>query len=341
MESTRGFIGSFVGSQIDENITLYEDDTDTIHIYHNYQLLTIASKDPKTEPVLSKDMMPKEFGIGQLIYPNGIEDGQTYLKYSKEHNYVLDQNFTEKMPKLKFSGVKAKVTKEEGAEGRDFKGQVIYKDGETREEYILIGNKEQLKAIGSGDSVYTAVYQARLEGVHWVVDEDDNGNLIMLYGGDVDLSKEQNGKKDYEFGEIEKASGILTGRCGVNQETGEIDPNMDIEDSGKKYDMDENYIIFRDIELGESEQWRPLMFSGVMEGRLGMIEGSQVTIRNINVNQSGKLPVDEYTGIGFFGTISSEATALGGASKKHVEVSNLILDGVSVTNNSSEVEADL
>lgn len=336
-----GFTGSFVGSQIDENVTLYEDDTDTIHIYHNYQLLTLASKEAKTEPVLSKDMMPKEFGIGQLIYPNGIEDEQAYLKYSKEHNYVLDQNFTEKMPKLKSSVVKAKATTEEGAEGRDFKGQVVYKDEETGEEYILIGNKEQLKAIGSGDRVYTAIYQAKLQGVKWVVDTDNNGNPIMLYGGDADLSKEQNGKKDYAFGQIEKASGILTGRCGVNQETGEIDPNMDIEDSGKKYDMDENYIIFRDIELGEGEQWKPLMFSGVMEGRLGMVEGSQVTIRNINVNQSGKLPVDEYTGIGFFGTISSEATALGGASKKHVEVSNLILDGVSVTNNSSEVEADL
>ena len=332
-----GFTGSFVGSQIDENVTLYEEDTDTIHVYHNYQLLTIASKDAKTEPVF---MMPKEFGIGQLIYPNVMKDEQAYLKYSKEHNYVLDQNFTEKMPKLKSSAVKAKATKAEDAEGRDFKGQVIYKDEETGEDYILIGNKEQLKAIGSGELVYTAVYQARLEGVHWVVDEDDNGNPIMLYGGDADLSKEQNGKKDYEFGDIEAASGVLTGRCGVNQETGEIDPNMDIEDSGKKYDMDENYIIFRDIELGESEQWKPLMFSGVMEGRLGMVEGSQVTIRNINVNQSGKLPVDEYTGIGFFGTISSETNGTETTSKGTVRVANIILDNVSVSNTSSEVKQD-
>ena len=72
----------------------------------------------------------------------------------------------------------------------------------------------------------------------------------MLYGGDADLLASQNGTKDYALGEIDKDHGTLRGRCGVNQETGEIDPNMDIENSGVSYAADANYIIFRDINLG-------------------------------------------------------------------------------------------
>ena len=96
----------------------------------------------------------------------------------------------------------------------------------------------------------------------------------MLYGGDADLLQSQNGKKDYPFGEngIDKADGALTGRCGVNQVTGEIDPNMDIEDSGASYTSEANYIIFRDIDLntlnGDTSQsnWTTLTFSGTMIG---------------------------------------------------------------------------
>ena len=106
----------------------------------------------------------------------------------------------------------------------------------------------------------------------------------MLYGGDADLLQDQNGKKEYGFQELEHASGALTGRCGVNQKTGEIDPNMDIEDSGHHYSRSEKYIIFRDIDLA-GVAWTPLMFSGKMEGRLNMQPGVNPTISNIEVVQ--------------------------------------------------------
>lgn len=91
---------------------------------------------------------------------------------------------------------------------------------------------------------------------------------------------------------MEHASGALTGRCGVNQKTGEIDPNMDIEDSGHHYSRSEKYIIFRDIDLA-GVAWTPLMFSGKMEGRLNMQPGVNPTISNIEVVQNGDLDMEK------------------------------------------------
>src|SRR5699024_3622720 len=226
---------------------------------------------------------------------------------------------------MSVSVLNSETTSEEAqstTDGRAFAGQVIWTDPNTQQEYILIGNDQQLRAIGSDDPVYTAVYQAKLVGFHWEVDTDDNGNPIMLYGGDADLTKEQNGKKDYEFGQVDNAS-LATGRCGVNQKTGEIDPNMDIKDSGHTYSRSESYIIFRDIDLS-SENWETFTFTGTMDGRKGMKTGEPVTLSNITIRQDGELDMSKNIGIGFFATLSSERENYV-ASKGQVSVSNLIL----------------
>lgn len=256
--------------------------------------------------------------------------------------------------------------------GRDFAGQVVKEIGGRK--YILIGNEQQLRAIGSGKKVYTAVYQA----VHhafkgWEVDKDKYDNPIMLYGGDADLLASQNGKKDYTLGEIDKADGDpleTVGQCGVNQTTGEIDPNMDIKDSGVSYAADANYIIFRDIDLGTNAAdptntgWTPLMFSSIMLGaksdapsKAGSLwgcikkDGSGVAdvakvanpvISNVNVVQSdAKLDVSKYTGIGFFGTISNKLDDKDPfAVPTKATVSNITLEKVSVENHATEVRVD-
>ena len=158
----------------------------------------------------------------------------------------------------------------------------------------------------------------------------------MLYGGDADLLQEQNGKKEYGFQELEHASGALAGRCGVNQKTGEIAPNMDIEDSGHHYSRSEKYIIFRDIDL-VGVNWTPLMFSGKMEGRLNMQSGVNPTISNIDVVQNGDLDMQKNMGIGFFGTIACERADYV-RSAGLVSVSNLTLDTVHVQNNSTKIK---
>lgn len=248
--------------------------------------------------------------------------------------------------------------------GRDFAGQVVKEIGGRK--YILIGNEQQLRAIGSGKKAYTAVYQA----VHhafkgWEVDKDKDGKPIMLYGGDADLLASQNGKKNYTLGEIDKADGDpleTVGQCGVNQTTGEIDPNMGIEDSGVSYAADANYIIFRDIDLAGAA-WKPLMFSGTMLGataEVPQVEGSlwqrfdaslpgvpavspagRPVISNVEIAQKGELSIAEQSGVGFFGTISSNYHNESIFERPdRTTVRNIVLDGVKVDNGFTGVHVD-
>lgn len=117
-----------------------------------------------------------------------------------------------------------------------------------------------------------------------------------------------------------------------------------------KYSPDANYIIFRDIDLlqgeysdGKEDDWTPLHFSGKMEGRLNMQEGSVPTISNIQVNQTGELDIQKDSGIGFFGTISNEMKKSGNGgfeSAGKAGVKNLHLDQVTVNNQSVTVNND-
>lgn len=339
-----GFAGSFSGTGGSAESKLYDAETDTIYVYNNYQLATINDPDA-LKTVMSNDMIAEDFGMGQIVFAD--EAKETQLEYTAEHNYVLTTEFTSEMPELKAQALVAN-------DGRKFQGQVIF-TADDGTEYILIGNKEQLAAIGSGKQVYTAVYQAYWN-LGWHVDTKD-GKPIMLYGGDADLTREQNGNKDYEFQQIDKAGGhglYATGRCGVNQKDGIINPDMDIEKSGRTYDTDENYIIFRDIDLAGVD-WKPLMFSGNMIGSenmagidvdAGTIDKSAidpVEISNITVNKSGKIDLEsDPQGAGFFGTIGSlpgeDDNIL--KSKGLVTVTGLNLKNVDVQNTSTEVKHD-
>ena len=226
------FTGTITGTKLEENETptLYDKETDTIYIYNPYQLMVLAQEESETEPVMSLDYDAPQFGMGQMIYPNG--EDKDYLTYSKDHNYVISKNFSSDKPELVADQLSIDSDTTD-TEGRDFKGQVVKTIGDKT--YILIGNEEQLRAIGSGKTVYGAVYQAVYKDVSWKIDKDGEGNSIMLYGGDADLKQGQNGKQDFTFGTILEndsklsAEGILLrGRCGVNQNTGKIDPALDI-----------------------------------------------------------------------------------------------------------------
>lgn len=266
-ENFAGSIGQTM-SEGDEDCTIYDKDTDTIYIYNPYQLMILAQEDREEEPVMTLDYDAAQFGMGQMIYPDG--EDEAYITYSKEHHYVLSKNFSSDTPELTADQLSVATN---DAEGRDFKGQVIKTIGDKT--YILIGNREQLAKIGTEQQVNGAVYQAYLHLGKWYVDTDQSGKPIMLYGGDADLKKKENGTEDYEFGRIKVADKTLSsqpglytrGRCGVNQKTGNIDPDLDIEKAAEnqKYTANANYIIFRDIDLG-GENWKPLTFQGTMIG---------------------------------------------------------------------------
>lgn len=342
------FTGSITGTTR-ESTSLYNKETDTITIYNPYQLMVLAQDNSETEPVMSLDYDASQFGMGQMIYPNG--ENQPYLTYSKSHKYVLSQSFDSSKPELVENQVRENVSTE-NAEGRDFKGQVVKTIGDKT--YILIGNETQLRKIGTDTQVYGAVYQAYLNLGKWHVDKDNRGKPIMLYGGDADLKKDQNGVSDYTFGKIQDANeknssinGLLIarGRCGVNQTTGEIDPDLKIDNAAnQKYSANANYIIFRDIDLSSSN-WKPLNFQGTMVGAKSTSNkiwdaGAKIekpVISNVKIEQTDKLNVGKQMGVGFFSTISSEVREDDiGLSKVLVQVSNIKFENITVQTSTSE-----
>ena len=94
------FTGTITGTEIEENEipTLYDKDTDTIYLYNPYQLMVLAQEESETEPVMSLDYDAPQFGMGQMIYPDG--EDQEYLTYAKSHKYVLSQKFNSDKPEL-------------------------------------------------------------------------------------------------------------------------------------------------------------------------------------------------------------------------------------------------
>lgn len=343
------FTGKIEGEAIkeDETPTLYDKKTDTIYIYNPYQLMVLEKEDSDKEPVMSLDYDAPQFGMGQMIYPNG--EDKDYLTYSKDHNYVISKNFSSDKPELVADQLSIDPDTTD-TEGRDFKGQVVKTIGDKT--YILIGNEQQLRKIGSGEKVLGAVYQAYLKLGKWKIDTDSSGNSIMLYGGDADLTKDQNGNKDYQIGKVDEAASGLKGRCGVDQKTGKIDPGLDIDKmTGQTYSANANYIIFRDIDLGSSN-WTPLTFQGTMIGAKSAEKGGlwkdgvlnttdKPVLSNVNVIQTGSLDVGKQMGVGFFATLSDEASDNDvGLSKGLVKVSNLRFNNIKVDNQSTTTKYD-
>lgn len=359
------FTGSITPlTETSDDLTLYDAQSDTIYLYNPYQLAVLHEESPDTEPVMDGDAQAETFGCGQLIYPNGEDNA--YLTYSLNHRYVLSKQFSSGVSVQPYS-----VTVKEGkADGRDFPGQVIKELG--GKTYILIGNEQQLRKIGVKQSngeyypVRGAAYQAYRESAFhsWKLDTDAKGKYILLYGGDADLSATDNGIRDFTFGTALLASKSFSGLghnydrepCGVNQTTGEIDPDLNINKvTNQTYAPNANYIIFRDIDLG-SANWTPLTFQGTMIGaKLGanaatdarLWNDTEITakekpvISNVSVVQTGDLDVGKQMGVGFFATISSEVNENDiGLSKGLVKVSNLKIQKISVDNQSTTTKYD-
>ncbi len=133
------FTGTITGTEVEENETptLYDKETDTIYIYNPYQLMVLAQEESETEPVMTLDYDAPQFGMGQMIYPDG--EDQAYLTYSKSHNYVLSQKFNSDKPELVADQLSIDPDTTD-TEGRDFKGQVVKTIGDKT--YILIGNEK-------------------------------------------------------------------------------------------------------------------------------------------------------------------------------------------------------
>lgn len=163
------FTGTITGTKLEENETptLYDKETDTIYIYNPYQLMVLAQEESETEPVMSMDYDAPQFGMGQMIYPDG--EDQEYLTYSKSHNYVLSQKFNSDKPELVADQLPEKAANGvqwldgEHADGRTKPGQLYVEV--SGKKYILIGNESQLRAIGSNKSVTPRLYVYYRQGL--------------------------------------------------------------------------------------------------------------------------------------------------------------------------------
>ena len=405
------FTGTFSGTP-SEDAALYNKERDTVYVYNNYQLRLIASENSAEEPILSNDMIPEKVGIGQLLYKDGTlagespKEAQEYLTYSEEHNYVLSPSFTEQMPELLSEQYVQTSADEVQKGGRDYIGQ-----GYTTiegEKYILIGNEQQLRAIGTDKSVTPMLFlrtEAKLLGIplgHKIVpyypgDADFNMNSFLDTG--IDYKDIKKGSENFQYkqqndeakkkelmnidwgsdtllGEVVGiVGGLLGGILGellgskelVGLKVDGSTPSIGADDGGwlsgaeytsfsdlereykdLKYSSDANYIIFRNIDLqqgeysnGEDDSWTPIHFSGKMEGRLNMQPNVSPTIKNVHVEQTGKLNMETTSGIGFFGTISNKLDEGTLGSAGTAVVKNIHLEQVSVNNESVEVEENV
>ena len=286
-----GFAGAFNDAAVTEDAPLYDADTDTIYVYNQYQLATI--NDPEAiKTVMSKDMIAKDFGMGQVVYADA--DQNTQLEYTDSHNYVVSKDFTEEMPELTAVEVQSEVTTQLG--GRDYIGQV-YKEIEGK-TYILIGNESQLREIGKDTRVTPMLF---VEETVWDGGFFENHTEYKpYYPGDADLNltsltevsigENELGKPIYENNfSFEKTDRKLAGinfslqtkkYRSLNSE-GKIDPDknnigLNQEYGSLKYTSSANYIIFRNIDFSQGDfsdgnaenLWTPIMFSGNMIGAL-------------------------------------------------------------------------
>ena len=163
--------------------------------------------------------------------------------------------------------------------GRDFEGQVTKEI--NGKPYILIGNEQQLRAIGSGKKVIGRINKVKqtctrqgLGKYQWV----DDGTPSSEYAGDADLSNSDT-LRDADASDHDSpllcSTRLDVGKTrtkyyGVGADGTQTDYSA--ANTGLTYSADANYLIFRDIDLSKNAadtnntEWTPLMFSGTMLG---------------------------------------------------------------------------
>ena len=391
-----GFSGKFVSGVDPVNHNIYDEETNTLYISNSFQLDLISNfyKGKDASPILSNDLDVNMFGAGQLVYPTGSDQ---FLYYDDTHYYVITTSFTEQRPlndNLQ-TQIEATAQPEVTPEiethanskwgnadlaGRDYVGQVYKEIGETNKtKYILIGNRQQLAAIGSNKQV-TPTLILRSYGILGISHED-----TPLYPGDTDLNSDitlildENKPEKFKYFEknanpdlmdvnfnsnlIDSITGllgdILGGLLGGKSEVygynidGSYIKEYDLKQEYEllKYSKNADYIIFRDIDL-ENIDWKPIMFSGTgiigakgdelgSAGSLwpnGIINENQITISNININQTNPIDVEKQAGVGFFGSIMSTSKKQIGLSDNQVVVKNIKLKNISVQNNANKIK---
>ena len=328
--------------------------------------------------------------MGQIVFADEAEE--TQLEYTDAHNYVLTTDFTSEMPELKAETLVEIANDGRKYAGQviyhDENGTEYILIG-SRQQLEIIGKTDRSN---EPYKVTEPIWKMTWESEAW--DSEVFGSVKeaeIYYPGDADLTGEEYadldlysvsngngltddwkktlGHRDHEG--YNALTGVTTWSTYVGSmldEKGQLTYNKDAESNNiniekvdqtnpPRYSTWANYIIFRNIDLDNFERettWKPLMFSGSMEGRLNMAEGQNITISNINVEPETThegflgskevLNTSENVGIGFFGTITNELSVSESdkegmssiTSGEPTIVKNITLSGVTVTNDMTE-----
>ena len=260
-----------------------------IYIQNIYQLEILGmSNDARSEePVLDKDYDPVYVGAGSPIYLTNVSTD--YLTYKNTNTYILSRTFSSNRVDQISTTALGMIANSDHIDGRDFFGQTTVEiNGDA---YILIGDRQQLDAIGTNKYVYDPVYavtQTR-SGITdtWKIDES---RVSLVYPGDADLiagvSVNTDGTSVQDFStaslfnttdyhslgaERESTTERVVycasdGKGGYNIRGTSANANR----GSQRYTTDAKYIVFRDINMNNTDktdkQWQPLMFSGEMIG---------------------------------------------------------------------------
>ena len=183
-------------------------------------------------------------------------------------------------------------------------------------------------------------------------DEDDIDILDEAYEIEDESVADSDGEAEKEdYGTPKLASGAPNddNKYKLTYNTDATKKNINIASPGStnitqhKYSNDENYIIFRDIDLS-GENWTPIEnFQGNMEGRLHMEEERNVTISHVKIEQTANLKQtnkkSEY-GIGFFRNLATPYSEKLTIRDVPIEIKNLTLSDVSVKTTATKVSQD-
>lgn len=254
----------------------------------------------------------------------------------------------------------------DAVDGRDYSGQVTKTIGDTT--YILIGNEQQLRAIGSdkpviGGPVYQIEQQWNVLRAHW--EDVEGAQPTLVYPGDADLDA-NTGLRGEEMPDDGGGRVNITHHTykyftydDAGKRNDSVENNERI-NTGLTYSADANYIIFRDIDLDqevagdpENNLWTPLMFSGTMVGAVADPDGNiwdkdasavvattNPVISHVDIEQTGKINQSKQLGVGFFAMLTpgSQLSSTGATSKGQVKVSSITLRNVDVDNQADGVE---
>ena len=255
-----------------------------VYIQNIYQLdmLGLDNDIRKDEPVLDHDYDAAYFGAGSPIYLTSVSTD--YLTYKKSgilsNDYILSRTFSNERVEQVSTTVMQSLANTSHIDGRDYFGQTTVEvDGKT---YILIGDRQQLDAIGTDEYVYGPVYSVRQTRTILSINPDDwkwqtdESSVTLVYPGDADLiagiKTNLDGTTEQDFSESSlfykgnyTSLGIdysvlhpnertiycaSDGHGGYNTKATSTTANQ----GTQQYTRTANYIVFRDINMNKSDK---------------------------------------------------------------------------------------